>query len=64
VIFRSSQGKDTTGNLVALCLRCHDLVHGKVDGESLTILAKSGKPEDAPDADVGLKFVRGSGDGK
>jgi hypothetical protein len=55
--FRSAGGPDTTANMVTLCGgpgSCHDRIH--VEG-TLLILAKSGKPEDTPDANVGLRFI-------
>lgn len=58
IIFRSNQGSDDSSNLVALCMGCHDKVHGKVLGQKITILAKSGDTKDAPDANAGLKFIR------
>lgn len=53
IIFRSQQGPDTMGNLVTICNDCHDRIHVAL---TLEILAKSGDPNDEPDADIGLQF--------
>jgi len=55
--WRSAGGPDTSGNLASLCDTCHKMVHGLIKGRYLQILAKSGDPNEIPDADKGLKFT-------
>lgn len=57
IIYRSQGGEDTTENMVTVCNGCHDLIHGHSMIEKLFVTANSGKKEDKPDANIGLKFI-------
>jgi len=36
IIFKSQRGTDDASNLIALCRLCHNIAHGKVEGQGLT----------------------------
>jgi hypothetical protein len=53
-VFRSRGGGDYSSNLLTLCTGCHDKIHKTM---TLTILAKSGDPDDQVDANIGIRAV-------
>jgi hypothetical protein len=57
VVFRSHAGHDLSSNLLTVCTDCHKKIHGTGGPQHIFILAKSGDPDEVPNADEGIKVV-------
>jgi hypothetical protein len=55
--FRSQGGAHEQTNLLTVCATCHQKIHGTHGVIRIFILAKSGNPDDIPNADEGIKVV-------
>lgn len=58
IVYRSAGGGDYSWNLLAVCTRCHDAIHGLNSVVRIIILAKSRDAEEEPNADQGIRVVR------